>query len=591
MNWLSSTPAWWPRAQAQGLVSGGAPAEMDEEPNGFVIALALLGALVCALAGGGFLLMLLDSDFWLRSPAAYGVTALGIAGAAWMLARGRSVFATCLALVLWGLFCALFLLRLDEDVHGHRLGLWLFTGLLALLQWLGARLAHARWVKRICGLVFGVCVYLFLQNSLADVPLALMLNLAGVVLAVAWWLYLRKEPQRLARVQAAPACRALMGWAAFADSAVLGVLLFAAVGAAGLGRSDALAYELFGLSMTGEHSQRYWQSMALVRSGFAALLVLLATGMLSAFWKKHQMAQPQTLATLLGAGALLAVAAWFSPALGLLSLLAAAALVAGRWRIAALCALAALWALGSFYYSLAWPLAHKGLGLAVLGAALLLVLYSLRVWAARQAAAGAETHGEPPSAAWSRGRVLGLAAAAVLVLGLVNWDVRGKEQVIAEGQPVLVPLRPVDPRSLMQGDYMALNFSLPPEVEAVLKASMAPTALVRATLDAQGVATVRGMADSRSDAAPEEILLPLKRLKGRWVLVTDAYFFPEGTGRVFERARFGDFRVLPDGRALLVGLADKQGRPIPVPKPGADAGQPEGMEDAAPALEATPPVQ
>ena len=35
---------------------------------------------------------------------------------------------------------------------------------------------------------------------------------------------------------------------------------------------------------------------------------------------------------------------------------------------------------------------------------------------------------------------------------------------------------------------------------------------------------------------------------------------------MFERAKFGDFRVLPDGRALLVGLADKDGQPIPVPR-------------------------
>ena len=50
------------------------------------------------------------------------------------------------------------------------------------------------------------------------------------------------------------------------------------------------------------------------------------------------------------------------------------------------------------------------------------------------------------------------------------------------------------------------------------------------------------------------------------MLVTDAYFFPEGTGSVFESAKYGDFRVLPDGRALLVGLADRQGQVIEVPR-------------------------
>ena len=44
-----------------------------------------------------------------------------------------------------------------------------------------------------------------------------------------------------------------------------------------------------------------------------------------------------------------------------------------------------------------------------------------------------------------------------------------------------------------------------------------------------------------------EIFLPLRQLKGEWVPVTDAFFFPEGQGGHFAEARFGDFRVLPMG--------------------------------------------
>ena len=47
--------------------------------------------------------------------------------------------------------------------------------------------------------------------------------------------------------------------------------------------------------------------------------------------------------------------------------------------------------------------------------------------------------------------------------------------------------------------------------------------------------------------------------------MTDAYFFPEGEGKRFEAARFGEFRVLADGRALLIGLVDGQRRPISSP--------------------------
>ena len=43
---------------------------------------------------------------------------------------------------------------------------------------------------------------------------------------------------------------------------------------------------------------------------------------------------------------------------------------------------------------------------------------------------------------------------------------------------------------------------------------------------------------------------------GDWVVVTDAWYFKEGEAERWEAARFGEFRVLPDGRALLVGMAD-----------------------------------
>ena len=41
---------------------------------------------------------------------------------------------------------------------------------------------------------------------------------------------------------------------------------------------------------------------------------------------------------------------------------------------------------------------------------------------------------------------------------------------------------------------------------------------------------------------------------GNWVLVSDAWFFKEGEAARWEKARYGEFRVLPDGRALLVGM-------------------------------------
>jgi len=44
----------------------------------------------------------------------------------------------------------------------------------------------------------------------------------------------------------------------------------------------------------------------------------------------------------------------------------------------------------------------------------------------------------------------------------------------------------------------------------------------------------------------------------RWVVVSDAWFFKEGDGARWSKARYGEFRVMPDGRALLVGMADEK---------------------------------
>ena len=50
--------------------------------------------------------------------------------------------------------------------------------------------------------------------------------------------------------------------------------------------------------------------------------------------------------------------------------------------------------------------------------------------------------------------------ACAIVLLLINYSIYQREQHIAHGQTVYVQLAPVDPRSLMQGDYMALDFEL-----------------------------------------------------------------------------------------------------------------------------------
>ena len=44
---------------------------------------------------------------------------------------------------------------------------------------------------------------------------------------------------------------------------------------------------------------------------------------------------------------------------------------------------------------------------------------------------------------------------------------------------------------------------------------------------------------------------------GRVKFATNGYFFKEGTAKLYEPARYGEFRVAPSGELLLVSMRDK----------------------------------
>jgi uncharacterized membrane-anchored protein len=147
-----------------------------------------------------------------------------------------------------------------------------------------------------------------------------------------------------------------------------------------------------------------------------------------------------------------------------------------------------------------------------------------------------------------------IALGALLVLAALNDAIVGKERIRRDGEVVYLSLAPVDPRSLMQGDYMALRFALAQELErgsGALREGQTRRADV--ALDAKRVAR---LATTEGDAA-----LRLRyRIRGGHVwLGTNAFFFEEGSAHRYASARYGEFRVdRASGEAVLVGLRDAE---------------------------------
>lgn len=224
-----------------------------------------------------------------------------------------------------------------------------------------------------------------------------------------------------------------------------------------------------------------------------------------------------------------------------------------------------------FYYQLETTLLLKSLGVISTGALLL-----LGAWVARPRTNEASVDGEaaPPR----QSRWLPAIALTLLSAGLVITATVQKQRVLATGQTVLLPLAPVDPRSLIQGDYMVLRYELDNEINAT--ASFEQSEWVEPfelrdqprhgrlviTVDDDGVGHFARF-DDGTPLAEHELLLEyrLRDNQGDSLRVgAESFMFEEGSGEVYASARYGELVVAADGESVLVGLRDPDKQPLGV---------------------------
>jgi len=157
--------------------------------------------------------------------------------------------------------------------------------------------------------------------------------------------------------------------------------------------------------------------------------------------------------------------------------------------------------------------------------------------------------------------IFGLA----LVLGVANYTIWQKEQIRTGGREVLLELAPVDPRSLIQGDYMMLRYA--PAVFPSREESGLDKGTLVLELDPDGVGTFARI-DDGTPLAPNEIRLKFRTVSqwGEYGIGAESFFFQEGHAEHYANARYGMVRVDESGDSVLVGLADENGERIEPPE-------------------------
>ncbi len=154
-----------------------------------------------------------------------------------------------------------------------------------------------------------------------------------------------------------------------------------------------------------------------------------------------------------------------------------------------------------------------------------------------------------------------MIALAVLVLAALNYGIYEKEQIIDIGETVLLELAPVDPRSLMQGDYMRLRYAIGRKVPAKELASQQKRGYIVIRQDENNVAQFERF-HKGEDLSDTEKLLHFHKKYRTVRIVPDSFFFQEGHAKYYQNAKYGVFKFDDSGNHLLVGLADKNRQTI-----------------------------
>lgn len=139
----------------------------------------------------------------------------------------------------------------------------------------------------------------------------------------------------------------------------------------------------------------------------------------------------------------------------------------------------------------------------------------------------------------------------ILFLGYFIYSVLDKEKILKDGNMILLKLAPVDPRSLVQGDYMRLNYGMNSELRGVKQGK----GNIVLTLNSDRIGVFNRVQKEDTPINEGELLVKYRKVKWNFVKIgAESYFFEEGKAERFESAAYGCLRIDNKGNSVLVGL-------------------------------------
>lgn len=145
-----------------------------------------------------------------------------------------------------------------------------------------------------------------------------------------------------------------------------------------------------------------------------------------------------------------------------------------------------------------------------------------------------------------------IAANLIAIIAYFSFTIIQKENILKNGKLILLELSPIDPRSLMQGDYMQLRYSIADSLdtqEAALRGYI--VVKVNEKSIAKGVRVQQYTTSLNND---EYLINYTKSNINNLNIGAESFFFQEGHAQRYESAKFGGIKVDNKGNSLLIGL-------------------------------------
>ncbi|WP_191557140.1 GDYXXLXY domain-containing protein [Metabacillus idriensis] len=201
------------------------------------------------------------------------------------------------------------------------------------------------------------------------------------------------------------------------------------------------------------------------------------------------------------------------------------------------------------YYDFAWKLLHKSLTFLLLG----LVIFAAVRFFDKEKPAGITFF---TNRTWAM-----IAGVFILQLAFTGYQSFSNEQALEQGKEVVLELQPLDPRSMLQGDYVQLQYEAGRFKPADdIKSGTVIT--VKLKKDSNGIYRPTGeTAEGRAGDVFKKPQADEAYLTGKYngydglIFGIESFFVEEGTGMELERtAKYAKVIVSDEGNALLVDV-------------------------------------